>query len=283
MTFIVQITDTHVLPPGELLYGKVDTGAHLAEAVAQIGRMRPKPDVVLITGDLVERSEEACYRHFLELISPLEAPVYVLPGNHDQPEDMRQAFAETPYFPGSHPSYQFAIEDFPVRILALNSHTDGSELPSYGPQRLAWLKSELERSARPTLIAIHHPPMNTGIEFNDMGGTNWFQGIRSLFAEHPQVRLLICGHCHVDLCGRIDHVPVYMAKSIAHQLIAARGLNIAPTFCLEAAEPVLHHFLDGEFLSGCNPWPEGVDDHRIDQDAGVEWEALKRLMRGSGN
>ena len=57
MSFLVQLTDTHILEPGKLLYGKVDTAAHLADAVEQVNRMSPQPDLVMITGDLVEQPD----------------------------------------------------------------------------------------------------------------------------------------------------------------------------------------------------------------------------------
>ena len=39
MTLLVQITDTHVVERGTLLYGMADTAGHLAEAVSQINSM----------------------------------------------------------------------------------------------------------------------------------------------------------------------------------------------------------------------------------------------------
>ena len=98
MTLLVQLTDTHILPPGELLYGHSDTAGHLRETVREIQQMNPLPDVVLITGDLVEHSDTACYNHFIDLISPLEMPVYVLPGNHDDPRTMPEFLPERPIF-----------------------------------------------------------------------------------------------------------------------------------------------------------------------------------------
>jgi len=281
MTLLVQITDTHILQPGEILYGSTDSAAHLGESVRQINSMRPLPDVVLITGDLVENADMAAYRHFIELINPLEMPVYIIPGNHDDPQLMLQAFADTPYFPAIDDTFQYVVEDFPFRILALNSLCKGSELPAYDEQRLSWLEHQLGSSDKPTLIAIHHPPMTTGIELIDMGGSEWFQGLRSVLADQSQVKLLICGHCHTDLYGRIGHIPVYMAAANSHQLIASRGLTIAPASSIVAAAPTLHHFIDGEFLSGSNPWPVDVDENRIDKLSGVSWDALKKSMKGS--
>ena len=281
MTLLVQITDTHILPPGELLYGSTDTATHLRESVRQINSMQPKPDVVLITGDLVERPDEVSYQYFIDIINALEMPVYVIPGNHDDPQKMREFFAGTPYFPATDDTFQYAIENFTFRILALNSHADGTELPEFDQQRLSWLQHQLSISDKPVLIALHHPPMTTGIELIDMGGSDWFQGLKFALAVYKQVKLLICGHCHADLCGRIGRVPVYMAPATSHQLIASRGLTIAPATMNVAGSPILHHYIGGDFLSGSNPWPPDVEDNRIDKTSGRSWEELKKSMKGS--
>lgn len=281
MTLLIQITDTHILPPGEVLYGSIDTALHLGKTVEKINRMRPLPDAVIFTGDLVEHSDQACYKHFIELIEPLKAPAWVIPGNHDEPAVMLDAFSATPCFPANGQTYQYAVEHLPFRILALNSHSDGTELPEYNQHKLAWLEDQLSLSDKPVLIAIHHPPMTTGIELIDMGGAEWFQGIKSVLAKHSQVKLVICGHCHTDLCGRIGQVPVYMAPANSHQLIASRGLKIAPATVNKAGAPTLHHFIDGDFLSGSQPWPANVEEQRIDRKSGVSWENLKKAMMGA--
>jgi 3',5'-cyclic AMP phosphodiesterase CpdA len=281
MSFLIQITDTHILPPGEVLYDEVDTAHHLRETVKLINLVRPVPDVVMITGDLVERADNVSYAHFIELIEPLQMPTYVLPGNHDDPRLMSEVFAATPYFPAAGDTFQYTVEDFPFRILALNSRAEGTELPEFDERRLAWLEQELCKPDKPVLIALHHPPMKTGIELIDMGGSAWYQGLESLLAEHDHVKLIICGHCHTDLCGRIGQVPVYMAGATAHQLVATRGLNIAPATIIAPAAPTLHHFIDGSFVSGSNQWPKDVSNTRIDKKSGRSWEDLKRSMMGS--
>ncbi len=280
MTQLVQITDTHILSRGELLYGVVDTAEHLRESIAEINAMEPQPDLVMITGDLVEKPSESTYSHFDELIAPLKAPVYLIPGNHDDPEIMWNHFGNTMKFPGKPPCYQYVIEEFDFRILALNSHLDGTELPEFGKQRLKWLNQALEMSDKPTLIAIHHPPMKTGVEFIDMAGEGWYRGIKEALERNPQVQLIICGHGHLELIGRIVNAPVYMAGSTAHQLIAGRVKDRAPAFDPSRVAPVLHHWLGDVFASGDHPWPAWVEDKRIDKSAGVDWEVLKDHMRG---
>lgn len=281
MTLLVQITDTHILPPGELLHGSVDSSQHLLKTVQSICRMLPKPDLVMITGDLVERGDEASYHHLIDLISPLEMPVYVIPGNHDDPQIMLKAFADTPYFPASEETFQYAVNDFQFRVLALNSKRDGTELPGFTPSRLSWLEDQLSLSDKPTLLALHHPPMITGIELIDMGGPEWFQGLKSILRSHEQVKLVICGHCHIDLCGRIGQVSVFMAPATSHQLIATRGVDVAPSAVIQPGAPALHHFINGDFVSGSNPWPADVEEHRIDKVSGRSWDSLKKSMMGT--
>jgi Icc protein len=281
MTLLIQLTDTHILPPGEVLYDSIDTALHLKKTVEEINRIQPVPDAVFISGDLVDRGDETGYRHFIDLISSLDMPCFVIPGNHDNPELMSRVFADTPHFPVTDSTYQYVIEDFPFNILALNTQSDGTELPEFNIERLNWLKHQLDQSDKPALIALHHPPMKTGIELIDMGGETWFQGLKSLLGGYDQVKLIICGHCHTDLCGRIGTIPVYMAPATSHQLIASRGLTIAPSTVIRPAGPTLHHFINGSFLSGSNQWPENVDDERIDKKSGLSWETLKKAMMGS--
>ncbi len=281
MTRLVQITDTHIQPPGERLYDLVDTAAHLRATVAEINRIRPAPDLVVVTGDLVERADAESYAHFLELIAPLEMPVYVLPGNHDEPEMMASLLAGTPHFPVTDDTFQYSVEINGFRMLALNSHAGGSELPELDGDHLAWLQRELPRSDAPTVLAIHHPPMQTGIEFIDMGGSDWYQGLKDVLSGEHNVRLVICGHCHTDLVGRVAGIPVYMSGAIAHQLVAARDMDIAPAFEPNPVPPVLHRLVDGEFVSGSYPWSSNVDTQRIDRTSGIPWNELKKQMMGS--
>jgi hypothetical protein len=83
------------------------------------------------------------------------------------------------------------------------------------------------------------------------------------------------------MTGRIAHVPVYMSGSVAHQLIAARDMDIAPSFASRPVPPVLHHFIDGQFVSGSYPWPLHTPDKRIDKLSGIPWDTLKRQMMGA--
>ena len=60
---VIQLSDPHILAPGELLYRRFDTAEFLARAVGEINRLEPLPDVAVVTGDLVDHGDPPGARH----------------------------------------------------------------------------------------------------------------------------------------------------------------------------------------------------------------------------
>src|SRR4051812_39483314 len=123
---IAQLTDSHVRQPGELVANVVDTAALMADAVAAVAALDPAPDLVLITGDLVEAGRDEEYRELQLLLRPLAMPVHVIPGNHDSREAMRRSLPEHRYLPRDGPFLHYVLEDHPVRLIALDTVIAGS-------------------------------------------------------------------------------------------------------------------------------------------------------------
>src|ERR1700692_2148470 len=103
---IAQISDLHIKPPGSLAYGRVDTAAALERCVVSLNAFRPKPDFVVISGDLADTPTAEEYQHLKRLLAPLELPYAGIPGNHDSRGLMRAAFPSQPYAFSSGPLNQ---------------------------------------------------------------------------------------------------------------------------------------------------------------------------------
>ena len=80
---IAQISDLHIKRPGALAYGRVDTAAALSRCVDELNRFSPRPDLVVISGDLADTPAKEEYDHLKTLLAPLEIPFVAIPGNHD--------------------------------------------------------------------------------------------------------------------------------------------------------------------------------------------------------
>ena len=91
---LAQITDLHIKPRGRLAYRRVDTAACLELAVRQLAALTPRPDLVLVTGDLVDAGHPEEYGLLRELLAPLDMPLFLMPGNHDLRAPLRAGFPE---------------------------------------------------------------------------------------------------------------------------------------------------------------------------------------------
>jgi 3',5'-cyclic AMP phosphodiesterase CpdA len=153
---VAQISDPHVLAAGilfrarveppapstELVYADIDTGACLARAVAEINALAPLPDVTVVTGDLVDHGEADEYHHLRRLLAPLRMPVFVIAGNHDARAPLRQAFAADGYLQPEG-FLHYTIEDYPLRLVALDTLIPGEIGGTLCDERLGWLDATL--------------------------------------------------------------------------------------------------------------------------------------------
>jgi 3',5'-cyclic-AMP phosphodiesterase len=193
---IAQLTDTHITPPGVLAQGYYDTAAALRRAVAHVLALAPRPDVVLLTGDLANDPQPEAYPHLRELLAPLPMPVYAIAGNHDDRAMLRAAFAPDGYLPEHGEFLHYVVEDFPLRLIGLDTQLAGQPGGVLCEARLAWLAGQLERAAeQPTLLFMHHPPFRTGLPI-DLRGFPGAEALGELLEEHRQVHRILCGHVH---------------------------------------------------------------------------------------
>ena len=65
---LAHLSDPHIVAPGELLSGGVDTAEYLRRAVAAVSRLDPLPDLAVLTGDLVDCGDPAEYEHLRALL-----------------------------------------------------------------------------------------------------------------------------------------------------------------------------------------------------------------------
>ncbi len=195
---LVQITDTHIEEPGGLAYGRFDTAASLRRAVDAINAMSPAADLVLHTGDLAHHGSPEHYRHFRTIIEDLRAPLFAIPGNHDDRAAFRAAFADTDWMPREGDFLHHVIDGFAVRVVCCDSVLPGQVPGGFCRERLAWLDEQLGLArAKPTIVALHHPPFASGMTGSSSIGLIAGGGeLAAILRRHPQVVRIIAGHSH---------------------------------------------------------------------------------------
>ncbi len=219
-----QITDTHIRMPGRLAYGKVDTGAALERCVDHLNALAPRPECVLVTGDLADFGRHEEYAHFVTLMDRLDIPYYVVPGNHDDRDALRRMLKAASYLPGTG-RLNYAIDGFPLRFLALDTLVPGQPHGEVGAEGLEWLDHQLSlERGKPTIVFMHHPPFLTGITHMDAQNCRDADAAIAVLARHPQVRALLCGHVHRFVATREAEMEMLICPGTSH----AVALDLAP-------------------------------------------------------
>lgn len=213
------ISDAHVLAAGEVFAGRVDTAGYLAAAVDHINAAVPQPDLVVFSGDLVNDGRPAEYAQLAALLNPLQAPLRLLPGNHDDRPNLRAALADRQAeLHGPTDTIDWVV-DGPVRVIGLDTHVPGRPHGALGQNQLVWLEETLAaQPAAPTLVTMHHPPFATGIGHMDaiaLASAD-AEGLAAIIRRHPQVERVACGHLHRAISRRWAGTIAATVPSVAH-------------------------------------------------------------------
>ena len=241
---IVQLSDPHI----GARWIDADPAESLAAAVEAVLALDRQPDAVLLSGDLAETTADSEYARARELVAAIPAPVYAVEGNHDDRETLRRHF-DVPG-EGAEP-IQYAAELGPVRLVVLDTTVPGEPHGELGETRLAWLDAELRAAPEaPTLLAMHHPPVVSGMPAMDAVGLleRDRDALREVVERHPQVSRIVAGHLHRAIAGDLAGRPVLVAPSTyAEVRLDLRSRQIRFDAALTGF--VLHTLVDGRLVS----------------------------------
>jgi Icc protein len=226
---LIQISDIHLTSEGQLFPG-ARPRENLLAALELLAETGPAPDLLILTGDLANTGEAACYRDLGEIMDKaagaLGARVVYLPGNHDE----RSAFRRHLLGPDGDESPINQIHWIDgLRVVSLDSVVVGEEFGELPDETLSFLADAIATPAPDgTVLALHHPPIPSPV-----------QPMARIMLRHPErlaevvdgtdVRLILCGHNHHEALGVLRGIPVWVSPSTAYRMDvlsrqAVRGL-----------------------------------------------------------
>jgi Icc protein len=275
---IVQISDLHVAGDGAPVRRFVDTNANLARALAYIGAMRPRPDLVLATGDLTDNGLPEEYRLLRALLDGFEIPLFVIPGNHDESEPLVEVLDNHLYLPRDGGPLQYVIEG-DVRVVAVDTTRAGYHEGMLDADRLQWLDATLGAAPGvPTLVMMHHPPFDTGIWWMDRSHIRGVEELERLVRRHPQVRRVIAGHIHRPIQIAWGETVVSVSPSTAHQVALELTPEAAPVLTAEPPMLTLMDWSGDACISHITGFDADVPRLDITAEYG-DWSAAARYLR----
>ena len=194
-TLLAQLSDPHV----HVGRRDRDPAAALAQAVEAVLELKPRPHAVLVTGDLADVPGAREYERVRELLAPLPMPVYVLGGNHDDRDALREYFALNGSTGRAGEPFRYSASVGGIRLLVCDSTIPGRDTGQFDLEERVWLEAELAADREiPTIVAMHHLPVQIGIRPLDELGMPEpdRRALADVLSVNPQVRRVVAGHVH---------------------------------------------------------------------------------------
>ena len=203
------LSDTHIAADRTKVAREVNLADHFETAVREIIALPQRPGAALITGDCAFlKGEKGDYATFAELAQPIrtaQIPLHLAPGNHDDRNHLRAAFAEAKATRRPRADRCIALVHTPLANWFLLDSLDQTNVTPgvLGETQLAWLAQTLDANPdKPAIIAAHHNPDDcTRPKPSGLLDT---ARLLEVILLRKQVKAYVFGHTHVWKVARHD-------------------------------------------------------------------------------
>jgi 3',5'-cyclic AMP phosphodiesterase CpdA len=208
---LAHLSDPH-LTAGALAPGPA---AGLHRALGRVLALDPRPDCVVVTGDLADHGDPAEYEQLREMVTAFPLPLHLVAGNHDQGDGLVAAFGGGPHL-GTSATYVVSYPE--LTLVVLDSRVPDRPEGRLGEAQLAWLDDVLAGAAdRPAALCLHHPPVAVGFPAMDAIRLTDGDALAGVVAGHPQVVRVLTGHLHRVATATFAGTTVSVAPSTYRQ------------------------------------------------------------------
>ena len=238
MSGFLHLSDFHLVED-ETALSRAFNGKHILEKTVDKIIDRKKDfgslDGVIITGDISDDGSKASYSDAYNILKELNLPLLAIPGNHDLRKPMMDFFAKDT---GIHSSefFDWVYETNDTLVIGLDTLVEGHK---HGMLRSESLNLLFEKLNQPTekniILAIHHPPINTGIPFMDGIGLKNSKELSACLDVAKRPIRILCGHVHGIYHGSLGIHSVVTAPSTCTRFSfnrradAPKGFELFPT------------------------------------------------------
>ncbi len=213
---IAQISDTHIA---------LDTPdadqrlRDLAATIADVNTLDPAPAAIVHTGDIVHNGRQDEYAEAASVLARARVPVYVVAGNKDDRKNLRAAFSSYRYLGGGEGEFvDYAIDDYPVRLIALDTVRAGSSKGDFCAERARRLIDLIDaETTKPIAVFTHHPPFEVmvGPERLHFETPEKMSRLRRALQHSGRVVGVFSGHVHRAACGHVGRIPASIVPCTA--------------------------------------------------------------------
>ena len=221
---ILQITDLHLSTP---VISDDDSNSTACQrsfenVLRQALNEDIRCDLIVVTGDLVNRVKSTIYDHIFEVLQATQIPFACIAGNHDVTDENG---IDLPFFQrelvgrtaDSRLLSRHLIESDYWQLLFLDSSLTGKVAGEVTSTDIDWLCQQLTACEKPALIALHHHIIPVDSDWIDTHMATNTESFWEHMAPFEHLQVIISGHTHQEQVRHRQGVTVYSTPSTCYQ------------------------------------------------------------------
>ena len=229
---ILHLSDTHINHARVPNRHGVDTTGSLRRILADVRHLAGLSAVV-VSGDLADSGAPEEYAVVRDLVGGFARergiPVFCATGNHDERGAFAKVLGSGHLDPagGDRAAFRLTSADGELaasslvdghRVVTLDSLVPGKVYGYLGAAQLEWLR-ELLRTPAPhgTTVVLHHPPVTLDNALQRALGLGNPADLADA-VRGSDVRLILCGHFHLQIMGYLESVPVWVTPGVFNRI-----------------------------------------------------------------
>lgn len=215
---IAQISDTHIAldaPDAD------QRASDLAHTITDINALDPAPDLIIHTGDIAQSGRPGEYALAVSTLANADMPVYVAVGNRDNKVNLREAFSTFGYLASDSDFIDYAVEDYPVRLVALDTVSSVSNKGDFCAERMRRLINLIDaETTKPIAVFMHHPPFVVAVGPDPLhfATQEAMSRLQQALQHSGRVIAIFAGHVHRSTLGYVGSIPAAVMPCIATTL-----------------------------------------------------------------
>ncbi len=211
---VLHLTDPHLFADRNGSLRGAVTYETLRSVIAHYCEGDFAADLVALTGDIIQDDSAEAYVQCRNLLTPLELPVFCVPGNHDVRYLMRDMLPDPPF------SYCDSYVAGNWLIVGIDSCSAGRAGGKIAEKELRRMEEAIAASsAEHVLVCLHHPPVPMHSKWLDSVGLDNGDEFLMRARSAGAVRAALFGHVHQDYDAGHDGIRLIATPSTCRQFL----------------------------------------------------------------